>query len=162
MPRHVKKCCLSGSLALLLALAASTAMGQAPATCANYSINNTVSAAGDTNGSFPNVIPGDRFTFTMTPGTATSASWRIVGNSSGVPTYVPGGTVSSTLTYTVTAPASGFGIGYLVDSINGTATITASCVHEAVAVPTQSQWGLAIMSLALALATALTLRRRRS
>lgn len=160
---HAKQSVLLVSASLFLAVTTPAAMGQT-LDCASYSLNNIVNTAGDTDGSYPNVVPGDRFTFTMTPVTATSASWRIVNDATGSPgsTLVPGGSVSSSLTYTVTAPAPSFPIGYYVDSINGTATITASCTHEAVAVPTQSQGGLAIMGLTLALATALTLRRRRN
>ena len=112
------------------------------------------------------MVPGDVFTFTMTPGTATSASWRIVeGWPPEESTLASGGTVSNTLTYTVPPGGTTSSTLIWVDTIDGTATITGSCrkggaAGGAVSVPTVSEWGLLLMGMALAVATAFRLRRR--
>ena len=136
--------------------------------CATFALNDTISNPSATKGNYLAVAVGDTFTFTMTPGTASSASWRIVNDGSGLPasTLTAGGTVSNTLTYTVTVANVGVGVGYYVDSINGTATLTASCrsgsAINATAVPTLSEWGLLLTGAALALASAVAMRRRRA
>ncbi|GAB2485735.1 hypothetical protein GCM10027082_40880 [Comamonas humi] len=138
---------------------------EAPGTCASYALSQEVEP-GATDGAGVSVAVGDTFTFTMTPGTATSASWRIVSDGSGSPgsTLTPGGTVSGTLTYTVTAANPSAPVGYYVDSVNGTATITASCrkTVPATAVPSLSEWGLLLTSGLLAMASGMVLRRRRA
>ena len=137
--------------------------------CSSFGINRVVSTAGYAGyAEVSPVVPGQVFTFTMTPGTATSASWRIVGQYVEEPplpsdTVVGGGTVSSTLTYTP-SPGAPFPTVW-VDAIDGTATITGSCRERgaaggAVSVPTVSEWGLLLMGMALAVATAFRLRRR--
>lgn len=152
---------------LVLASAMSMASAQeGPLSCATYVLNDEVGPT-STNGNLPTVAEGDTFTFTMTPGTATTAAWRIVNNGSGAPasTLTPGGTVSNTLTYTVTVASAGTPVGYYVDALNGTATITASCRSGALntkAVPTLSEWSLLLTSAALALVTFVALRRRKT
>ena len=150
-------------LALASVLSVAVAQEGPLITCATYVINEEVTT---TNGNIASVAVGDTFTFTMTPGTATSAAWRIVNDASGSPasTLTPGGTVSSTLTYTVTVASAGAPVGYFVDALNGTANITASsrsrAAVSATPVPTMSEWGLLLMGMALAVATAFSLRRR--
>lgn len=153
---------------LVLASAMSLASAQEgpPLSCATYALNEEVGPA-STDGSSPSVAVGDTFTFTMTPGTATTAAWRIVNDSSGTPgsTLTPGGTVSNTLTYTVTVASASAPVGFFVDSIDGTGTITASCRSGALstnAVPTLSEWGLLLTSAVVALGTFVALRRRKA
>ena len=150
-----------------LILVASAAGAQSSG-CAGFAFNNPVNATSVMYGRSLAVAVGDVFTFTMTPGTASSASWRIVDNGSGSPasTLTAGGTVSSTLTYTVTTANPSVIVGYYIDSINGTGTLTASCRNgsaiNATAVPTLSEWGLLLTGAALALASAVAMRRRRA
>ena len=153
------------------------AFSQELLSCATYSIDSTVASADDTNGDYPAVVPGDVFTFQMTPegdGAATTASWRIVNDPTGDPgsTLVPGGTVSGTLVYTVTvAEPSGTGIGFYVDSIDGTARVVGSCApaqgppaaaRPAAPVPAMSTWGMGILALLLAAVGLIGLHRRLS
>ena len=143
--------------------------GPPTTTCAAYALNEVIGNPGDTNGYYPTMVAGDVFTFTMTPqspGAATTASWRIVSDGTGRPSSIlaAGGTVSSTLTYTVTAPGN-MGVGFYVDSINGAARITGSCSPAggsvvATAVPTLSEWGLILTGLTLAGIGFAMLRRR--
>jgi hypothetical protein len=154
---------------LVLAPTALAQEGPPTTTCAAYALDEVIGNAGDTNGYYPTVSAGDVFTFTMapqSPGAATAASWRIVSDGSGDPssTLAGGGTVSSTLTYTVTAPGN-MGVGFYVDSINGTARITGSCSPSgrtvaATAVPTLSEWGLILTGVMLAGIGFAALRRR--
>ncbi|MEI2650852.1 MAG: IPTL-CTERM sorting domain-containing protein [Microthrixaceae bacterium] len=138
----------------------------AQVTCANYFLNDAVNIAGDTNGTFLPVNVGDVFTFTITAGSATAASWRIVNDDSGAPgsTLVGGGTISGSLIYTVAVAAGGTGIGFYVDSINGTATIQGRCSPGSpvatASIPTLSEWGMIILSVILGIATLLRLRGR--
>ena len=153
--------------AILVASSGGVIAQAGPITCATYSLNSAVSTAGNTSGNFPAVNVGDVFTFTITAGTATAASWRIVSDETGNPasTLVAGGTVSGSLIYTVTVAApGGTGIGFYVDSIDGTATIQASCSPgtpvSAAPIPTLSEWGMIMLSAILGITAILRLRRR--
>ena len=115
--------------------------------------------------------PGDVYIFTMTPGTATAASWIIEGAVGRefvilppVVTVMTGGTLSNTLTYTGTGDE--WTIHARVNSINGTATLSLRCISAEDAgpplgIPTLSQWGLFGTGLLLTLATAFHFRPRR-
>ncbi|TXH33312.1 MAG: IPTL-CTERM sorting domain-containing protein [Burkholderiaceae bacterium] len=135
--------------------------------CGNYALNSAVGAAGDSDGRFFAVAAGDSFTLTLTPGTATSASWRIVSDDSGSPTstLVGGGTLPGSLSYTASVANPATGVGFYIDSINGTATVTGSCRNlgalTPTGVPTLSEWGLLLSSAGLAMASLVLLRRRR-
>ena len=138
-------------------------------TCATYNLNDPVSTAGNTNGYYPELQVGDLFTFSMTPGTATSASWRIVSDASGDPesTLNTGGTVSGTVQYGATASGS-MGVGFYIDSIDGTATIQASCepagsttTPVATPVPALGAFGIPLLAGILAVLGMLGFYRRR-
>lgn len=150
-------------LAPLAALAfAFNAHAQVPTSCANFSLSTPISSAPSSSGAGLSVNAGDTFTFTLTAGTASSAAWRIVNDGSGSPasTLTGGGILNGSLTYV--APATGMlAIGYYVDAINGTGTITASCQAGAPhAVPASTPMSLALGAAILALAAGLFLRRR--
>lgn len=148
-------------IGILVAPLASAQQGTACGQIA--SISGTAGGAGDTDGIPGIFFPGDTVTITATLGTATAATFRIVGNSTGIPGLAGPAAVPATLTYTVTGglPAGSIGIGYYIDTANGTVNITASCVNVPIQVPTTSNWVLAAMALLLAGSTALYLRRRR-
>src|SRR5665213_1110374 len=126
--------------ALLLAAIAPGAAAQQLTPCSAYSliVDGSVDAAGENNGTGP-IFPGQTVTITLTAGTATSATWNIVGNATGVPVLAGPGGLGSTLTYT--EPVDGtLGVGYFITAINGTALITASCTQgvllQAASIPT--------------------------
>ena len=134
----------------------------ASAFCTSYSISGTVSAPGDTNGSFGTMEAGDTFTFTATGnGTGT---WRIVGDPSGAPTYTSGGTFPGTLTYEV--PAGGLttdGMGFYVDSYTGAGdTISGSCGNAASApIPSLSFWSRILVVVLIGLIGFAAFQRKR-
>ena len=130
--------------------------------CATYSFSSPVSSAPSTSGGAVNALAGEIYTFTLTAGTATSASWRIVSDGSGSPasTLTGGGTLGSSLTYVV--PVSGtIPIGYYVDAINGTGTMTGICSAAAPrSVPATTPMSLTLGAAVLALLAGVFLRRR--
>ncbi len=157
---------LVAASAALLVMFASVAWAQpAGNACQNMSlISGTATTTGDTNG-IPGVFfPGDTITISGALGTATAASFHIAGNSTGIPILAGPANAPVTLTYTVPGsglPPGSIGVGWYVDSTNGTLVITASCVNVPPApVPTMSSWGLAVLALMLAGSTLLYLRRR--
>jgi len=130
------------------------------------SISGNYPGTGATNGRVGAFAPGDFVTISATLGTATAATYRIVDNGSGLPTSTLAGpsAVPGSLSYSVTGPlpAGAQGIGFFIDSANGTVNIAASCSAAVGAVPTLSQWNLAALALLTALAGlgALGLTRR--
>ena len=139
----------------------------ASAFCENYNLTGGATGPGDTSGDFGTMEPGDTFTFTATGnGTGT---WRIVGDSSGDPTYTPGGTFPGTLTYEV--PASGqvaAGIGFYVDSYTGAGdTISGSCGDSASAlspsapIPSLSFWSRILVVVLIGLFGFAAFQRKR-
>jgi hypothetical protein len=153
------------ALALTLMLFAPLGWGQpAPSACQQISsLSGTAPGAGSTNGVVGVFAPGDTVTITATLGTATAATFRIVGNSTGSPGLAGPAAVPATLTYTVTGPlpAGSIGIGYFIDTADGSVVIAASCVNVPIVIPTTSNGVLAAIALLLAASTALYLRRRR-
>lgn len=164
-----------GTAALLPAGAGLAAWETAPGVLATStdcqaisSISGSYTGTGATNGHIGTFAPGDFVTISATLGTATAASYRIVDNSTGSPTSTLAGPsgVPGSLSYTVTGPlpAGAIGIGFYIDSANGSVNIAASCGGAAGPVPTLSQWNLVVLALLTALAGlgALGLSRRRS
>jgi len=149
---------------LALLMAAPLAWGQQGQNSCQLmsSISGIASGAGATNGIGGTFANGDSVTITATLGTATAATFRIVGDPSGTVTLAGPAGVPATLTYTVTVlPVGAIGIGYLIDTANGTVNISASCTNVPIFVPTTSGGVLTAMALLLAASAALYLRRRR-
>jgi hypothetical protein len=154
---------VAAGLAVGLATSVCTAFAQQIPTCATYAqIGGAVDSPGDTNGTF-GIPPGATVTFTLAPGTATTATWNIVGDASGSPVYAGPGGLGTTLSYTV-PPGPSLPVGYYVTAIDGTATFTASCVQGVPqSVPAVEPRLLALLSGLLVLAAAvvrLGFRRR--
>jgi hypothetical protein len=164
---------LAGASALLPVGAASAAWERAPGGLAAStdcqaisSISGTYPGTGATNGQVGTFAPGDFVTISATLGTATTATYRIVDNASGAPSSTLAGPsgVPGSLSYTVTGPlpAGSIGIGFFIDSANGTVNIAASCSGAVGVVPTLSQWNLVALAVLAALAGLGALRLRRS
>lgn len=152
------------AVVLMGILVAPLASAQPATACGQMSaISGAAAGAGATNGITGIFLPGDSVTIAATLGTATAATFRIVGEPAGVVTLAGPAAVPGTLSYTVTGPLlpPAIGIGYYIDTANGTVNITASCVNVPIQVPTTSNWALAVIALLLAGSTALYLRRRR-
>lgn len=116
-----------------------------------------------TNGNFGTLNAGAVVTMTTTLGTATTGTFRIVGDPGGVVTLAGPATIPSTLTYvgTGTLPAGSVGVGYYIDTSNGTVNITASCAYSSEPVPTLSTYALFATMLLLATFAVWRLRRVR-
>lgn len=104
------------------ALAASADCGQIPSISGTY-------GSGDTNGWIGTFAPGDYVVMTVTLGTATTGSFRIVGSPAGTPTLAGPSPIPGTLSYTVTGPLppGSIGIGFFIDSADGTVNVAVSC-----------------------------------
>jgi hypothetical protein len=136
---------------------------QAGTACqAIQSISGTASGTGATNGIPGIFLPGDTITISAALGTATAGVFRITGNFTGVPTLAGPANAPATLTYSVVGPLppGSIGVGYFVDSANGTLIITASCTNVPFQIPATSTWGLAALALLIGGSTLLYLRRR--
>jgi hypothetical protein len=72
---------------------------------------------------------GDVVIISVSLGSATSGTFRIVGDPAGSITLAGPQSIPGTLTYTVTGalPAGSSGIGVNIDSANGTVNVTAAC-----------------------------------
>jgi hypothetical protein len=92
-------------------------------------INGTYSVANYTAGWVGTFAPGDVITVSVELGTATSGSFRIVGNSEGTVTLEGPSSIPGTLSHIVTSvlPADSIGVGFFIDSSDGTVEVTASC-----------------------------------
>ena len=143
--------------------------GPTPAAFGDCGVLNAILAAGDiegvggTNGQFGSFSHGDVITVTVGLAGASSASFRIVGDPSGLVTLAGPSTVPGTLTYTVTGslPSGSGGIGYYIDSVNGQAvTVGGSCRDAPRTVPAWTAGvGLGV-SMALGLIGLAAWRRR--
>lgn len=137
---------------LLAAVASGAALAQSAACLQIPQISGTASGAGATSG-IPGVFsPGERVTISATLGTATAATYRIVGEPAGAVTLAGPANVPGSLSYTVTGPLPppSIGIGWFLDTTNGTVNITATCALAPVEpVPTLSTYGLVATMLLL-------------
>jgi hypothetical protein len=153
------------AVALLAWLSAPAAAQSSDPACAEANgAQFTVSAAGDTNGQ-EQWAPGTRVTISLTTeggNTATSASWALVGSSTGVPVWAGPAGLNSSLSYTIPGPGAAAAAGFYIYSINGTATITFACVAGPVAaVPTLSTTMTTALAGLLGLAACAGLQRMR-
>jgi hypothetical protein len=102
--------------------------------CANFSsiVSGSFSGAGFTNGEFGSFAPGDLITISASLGTATTGTFRIVGDPSGAVTLGGPAGLPGVLTYAVTGPlpSGSAGIGYFIDTADGSGTISASCAAD--------------------------------
>jgi hypothetical protein len=160
MDSKIKRAVLIGLCGFSLGLAASSALAQS-ACAAISSISGVAAGAGATNGIPGTFLPGDTVQIAATFGTADAATFRIVGNSTGSPTLAGPIAVPGTLSYSVTGPlpAGSIGIGYFIDTANGTVNIAASCTN-ATSVPTLAEWNVVLLALALLTAGWAVIRRR--
>jgi hypothetical protein len=86
-------------------------------------------SAGGTNGIVGPFASGDHVTITVTFGTATAATFSIVGSGLGTPVLAGPSNAPGKLSYTVTGalPPGSLGIGFFIHSANGTVNVTATC-----------------------------------
>lgn len=160
MDSKTKRGVLIGLCGLALGLAAQTALAQTP--CGAFSsISGVAAGAGATNGIPGTFTVGDTVQIGATFGTADAATFRIVGNSAGSVTLAGPLAVPGTLSYTVTGPlpAGSIGIGWFIDTANGTVNIAASCSNTT-SVPTLSEWNVLLLVLALLTAGWVIIGRR--
>lgn len=125
----------------------------ASAVCANFSsLSFTGTAApGNTNGVPGTPAVGETYTISVAgPGTG---SFRIVGDSTGTPSYAGPASVPATLSYTITPSTPlALGVGFYFDSGSGTVTVTASCAAVAATpTPALGTWGMLGLAALLAL-----------
>ncbi len=122
---------------------------------------------GNTNGDFGTLGAGQSVTMSATLGTATSGTFRIVGDPGGVNTLAGPSGIPGTLTFTSNGklPGTSVGVGYFIDAANGgtvNITVTSSCALSSVPIPTTSPSALLVMAACLALGGLIVLFQRRS
>ncbi len=172
MRRYLVSSLLAGSLAVGGAFAASQPAagwnnsatpapngGSVNACAAFSSLSATFTAApGATNGVGGIVHAGESYTINVSgPGTG---SFRLVGSSSGVPSYAGPASVPGALTFTIPSQLSNSsGIGYYFDSGSGVVTLTASC-NVTNQIPSTNVWGASLMALLLVIGGAATFAAR--
>lgn len=133
--------------------------------CTNFSalsFTGTV-APGQTNGIPGTPSVGETYTITVSgPG---SGSFRLVGDSSGAPSYAGPASIPGALSYTITGSTTlALGVGYYFDSGSGTVTLTATCAAVAATpTPTLGTWGVLSLAALIALfGIGLSQRKRRN
>ncbi len=160
MDSKMKRAVLIGLCGLSLGLAASGAWAQSSCGLIS-SISGVAAGAGATNGIAGTYLPGDTVHIAATFGTADAATFRIVGDPAGTVTLAGPLAVPGSLSFTVTGPlpAGAIGIGYFINTANGTVNIAASCSNTT-AVPTLSEWSELLLVLALLAAGWIVIGRR--
>jgi hypothetical protein len=128
MFRKVTLCLFIIAVVFTLGLASPASRAKAASdTCASIAGISGVYNSGDTNGTFGTINAGEVVSVTISLGTATTGSFRIVGDPAGAITLGGPGAIPGTLTFSGTLPSGAVGIGFFIDSANGTVIVTASC-----------------------------------